>query len=110
MTFGLDPRTLSRMHGVFKAFPEVEEVVVYGSRAMGTYREGSDIDLTLIGKVLMPSHRSAIGLALDDLNLPYTIDLSLLDEIQSDSLRSHIARVGKCFYARTLDQLPIDRR
>jgi len=106
MNFGLDARTLSRVEAVFLTFPDVEEVVVYGSRAMGMSREGSDIDITLIGKNLSAAHRKALWLALDDLNLPYTIDLSLLSEIQSAPLRAHIERVGKCFYARDKQQSP----
>lgn len=61
MTFGLDPRTLSRMHGVFRAFPEVEEVMVYGSRAMGTYREGSDIDLNSLERPSLRAFGARLG-------------------------------------------------
>ena len=42
--FGLTARELSKMIDVIKAFPEVEEGAIFGSRALGTYKKGSDVD------------------------------------------------------------------
>ena len=65
------------MQEVFGKYPEVERVISYGSRAMGNYREGSDIDLTLIGEKVSDITRSKIWLDWDGLNTPYLIDLSV---------------------------------
>lgn len=46
MKFGLKDETIEHVHDVFSRFPQIEEVIIYGSRAKGTYRNGSDIDLT----------------------------------------------------------------
>ncbi|MCW0484384.1 nucleotidyltransferase domain-containing protein [Gaoshiqia sediminis] len=49
MKFGLSETTISLLCSVFENYPEIEEVIIYGSRAKGNYREGSDIDITLKG-------------------------------------------------------------
>lgn len=81
--------------------PKVSEAILYGSRAKGSYRPGSDIDLTLIGDELTHHDLLNIELALDDLLLPYKIDLSLHHQIDNPQLLDHIARIGKSFYKAT---------
>lgn len=100
MNHGLSDETVARIHGVLARFPDIERAILYGSRAKGNYKPGSDIDLTLCGSALGPDTRAAAACALDDLLLPYTIDLSLFDELRDPELRDHIARVGQVFYAR----------
>ncbi len=65
---------------------------------MGTYRNGSDIDLTIKGEAVTHSQLLRIENQLDDLLLPYTIDLSLLHRIDNNDLLDHIERVGVVFY------------
>jgi len=100
MKYGLTEDTIEKICGVYASFPEVEKVVLYGSRAKGNYKGGSDIDLTLYGTALTSDLRASIEEALDDLLLPYTIDLSLFDELENAELREHIERVGIVFYER----------
>ena len=71
---------------------------MYGSRAKGNYKPGSDIDLTLKGKELNLKLLNKISLELDDLLLPYTFDLSIYHHIKQPDLIDHIVRVGKVFY------------
>ena len=52
MRFGLTDETITKINTVFVKYSEIEEVVLYGSRAKGNYREGSDIDLTLKGDLV----------------------------------------------------------
>lgn len=99
MDYGLPPAAIVRIREVFARFPEVDKAVLYGSRAMGTYKNGSDIDLTLHGELSLP-HLAAVASELDDLLLPYTIDLSLFALLNNADLREHIGRVGKVFYER----------
>jgi len=61
---------------------------------------GSDIDLILYGKALTSDLRSIIASELDDLLLPYTIDLSIFAELDHAQLQEHIERVGVLFYER----------
>lgn len=100
MRFGLSEQTLQKIIAVFKGYPNLQKAVLYGSRAKGTYRPGSDIDITLLGGQV--SDRDYLNLIneLDDLNLPYTFDLSLYHHLQHEALRQHIDRVGVELYVR----------
>ncbi|WP_298273392.1 nucleotidyltransferase domain-containing protein [Geobacter sp.] len=98
--FGLKRSTIGKITGVFAAVPEVEEVILYGSRAKGNYRHGSDIDLTVKGKDLTLTLLLKIEGMLDDLLLPYKIDLSLFDSLDDPDLMDHIRRVGIVIYAK----------
>jgi len=98
MMFGLKITIIQAIQDVFKKHPEVEKAILYGSRANGNYRQGSDIDLTLVGKQLNLTSLQKIENELDDLLLPYKIDLSLLKQIKNKELLDHIERVGKVFF------------
>src|ERR1035441_8503082 len=89
MKYGLTKATIEKICAVFARFREIEKVVLYGSRAKGNFKPGSDIDLTLYGEALTADLRSAIASALDDLLLPYTIDLSVFDDLDHVKLREH---------------------
>ena len=102
LKYGLSDNVIERMSAVFSRWPGVEQVVLYGSRAKGAYRDGSDIDLTIIGDTLSQSHMLKIANELDELLLPYKIDLSLLRQIEDKALLEHIKRVGVVFYKRAL--------
>jgi type I restriction enzyme S subunit len=101
MKYGLTETTVESICTVFARFPEIEKAILYGSRAKGNFKTGSDIDLTLCGEALTSDLRSTIASALDDLLLPYTIDLSVFNELNHAKLREHIERVGVLFYERT---------
>jgi uncharacterized protein len=98
MRFGLNESVIARIHEVFRRFPEIQRAVIYGSRANGSFKTGSDIDLTLYGDELNADLLSTISITLDDLMLPYTFDLSIFDDLQHPELREHIERVGRTFY------------
>ncbi|UPU34782.1 nucleotidyltransferase domain-containing protein [Geomonas paludis] len=98
---GLKEATIEKICTVFSRYPEIEEVILYGSRAMGRYRNGSDIDLTMVGEGVTHALQLKIENELDDLLLPYKIDLSVLTAIDNAGLLAHIDRVGKVFYHRT---------
>jgi uncharacterized protein len=100
MKFGLSQSTLDRLTEVFKNFPEVESVVIYGSRAKGNYKPGSDIDLTLRGHSITQHQCNEIAESIDALLLPYSVDLSVLSTLNHAELEAHIARVGQDLYRR----------
>lgn len=93
----LPPRATARMRSVFAAHPAVESAILFGSRAKGNHKRASDIDLALTGPVDF-SELAKISWELDDLLLPWEIDLLQFDRIGNPDLRDHIARVGKVFY------------
>ncbi|MCD6587055.1 MAG: hypothetical protein B1H09_06130 [Gemmatimonadaceae bacterium 4484_173] len=97
--YGLSDDVIAEIVKVFRNFPVVEEVVLYGSRAMGNFRNGSDIDITLKGTGLDLHMLNRISLGLDHLMLPYTFDISIYDHIDNEELRSHIKRRGVVFYS-----------
>lgn len=98
-TCGLAPSTTRSIKKVFAEHPSVERVLLYGSRAKGNFRHASDIDLTILGDVAF-EELLRIQTELDDLLLPYKIDLSVLHDVTAAALREHIQRVGKTFYRR----------
>jgi predicted nucleotidyltransferase len=100
MTFGLKELVIEKINGVFRKYPEIEFAILYGSRAKGDYRGSSDIDLSLKGDQLSESILIRVSLELDDLLLPYLIDLSIRDHINNEELIKHIERVGKEFYVK----------
>lgn len=97
--FGLNEKTIQQINSVFGSFPEINKVILYGSRAKGNYRINSDIDLTIIGEISF-SQLLKIELLLDDLLLPYKIDLSNYKNIDNPELKNHINRVGIDFYSK----------
>jgi predicted nucleotidyltransferase len=100
MIFGLEKSVISAIQETFIKFPEVEKVIIYGSRAKGNYKKGSDIDLVLVGSGLNLTFSNKIENALDDLLLPYTFDISIYHHISNAELIDHIARVGRVFYEK----------
>lgn len=93
MQYGLSAQTLQKIRDVFMRYPQVEEVVLYGSRARGDYKNGSDIDLT---HTLV----SRIANDLDDQLLPYTIDLCIFKNIRNPEMVEQIERVGVALYKK----------
>ena len=98
LRFGLKESTIQQINAVFSCYPDIEKAVIYGSRAKGNYRNGSDIDITLFGENLTYEQLNRIETQLDNLLLIYTIDLSLFKYIDAPDLIEHIKRVGQVFY------------
>ena len=99
MSFGLSNEIITRIHSVFRKYPEIENATLYGSRAKGDYTPYSDIDLTFEGKNLSLNLIHQIAVDLDDLLLPYFFDLSIKEKITNPDLLDHIKRVGMEFYS-----------
>ncbi len=98
--YGLKEKHINAINSVFKKHAEIEEAILYGSRAKGNYRNGSDIDLTLKGEALNLSQLFKIETQLDDLLLPYKIDLSIFHKLENLDFVAHINRVGVSFYEK----------
>jgi predicted nucleotidyltransferase len=96
--YGLPTHTVASIKNVLGKYP-LDEVLIYGSRAMGTFKNGSDIDLVIKAPGLSTTDLFKIEAELDDLMLPYEIDLSLFHHIQNNDLKTHIERVGISFWS-----------
>ena len=101
--YGLRDIHISKIKSVFKQFSNIDKAIIYGSRAKGNFLNGSDIDLTLIGESIDLTELQKIENELDDLLLPYKIDLSLFHKIDNLELLNHIERVGIEFYKKMVD-------
>jgi len=100
MNAGLPDAALKKILEVLSGEEQVARVILYGSRAKGTFKAGSDIDLALEGQGLDLSVLSALETKLDDLLLPWKIDLAVIAEIDNGELLEHIERVGKTIFER----------
>lgn len=100
MKWGLSDNAISAINSIFKKFSVVEKAVLYGSRAKGNFRKGSDIDLTLFGNDLDSEILSKIRMEFDDSYLPYKFDVSIFSQLEDPEFIDHIKRVGVTFYEK----------
>jgi len=94
---GLAKHQIGAITKVLAVFPTVRAAAIYGSRASGRHTPGSDIDLVLFGDIDLET-RNTIYLALDNLMLPWDIDLTIYGEVENPQLRMHIDRAGREIY------------
>ncbi len=100
MEYGIKQQELESITQIFSSFPEVEKAILYGSRAKGTFKQNSDIDISLVGSKLTLGILNQISWQLDDLLMPYTFDLSNFHQIKNPALIEHIERIGKVIYEK----------
>lgn len=100
MRYGLKEDTIQKIQKVFTNFQEIEQAILFGSRARGKSKLGSDIDFALKGKDLNLFLLNKISLQLENLNTPYVFDLAIYHQIQNPDLLEHIQRVGIIFYSK----------
>lgn len=98
MKFGLSDSVIVELQGVFRRHKNISKVLIFGSRAKGNYREGSDIDLVAIGNNLDYNQIIKILTEIDDLELLYSVDLLDYSKIIGTPIGDHINRVGQVFY------------
>jgi len=96
--YGLKETYLQKLRQIFFKYADIDQAILYGFRAKGTYREGSDIDIALRGNKLTDSQLGRIEDELDMLLLPYKIDISLISAIDNEELLDHIKRKGRVLY------------
>jgi predicted nucleotidyltransferase len=100
MKYGLPERTLNTLDSIFRKYPGIREAVLYGSRAKGKFRTGSDIDLSLktVDNFTFTDLLNITG-DFDDSDIPYFVDVSIYDQLSNLELKAHIDRVGKVLYS-----------
>jgi len=82
MQYGLSDNDLLSIQSVLQHFPEVEQAILYGSRAKGNYKTGSDVDIALRGSGLNLSSLASIASQFDELPLPYKVDLLIYNRVK----------------------------
>ncbi len=98
MRFGLPDEVLPHLLAILSSNPKVKRVTLYGSRAKGNWRSGSDIDLCIDGDGLSLRELDEIDARIDDLPLPWKVDITVLQRIDNPDLIAHIERVGERLY------------
>ena len=98
MKYGLSDTVIAELQAVFGHHPNIEKVLIFGSRAKGNYRDGSDIDLAAIGNNLDYSQLLNILIEIDNLGLLYRVDLLDYQKHANTPIGEHIDRVGQVFY------------
>lgn len=98
MEFGLKDNEIKALRETLASIPEVEEAIIYGSRARGTNKSSSDIDITLKGSNLTYLQLALLDAKIDDLYLPYFVDLNLFSMLKNADLIESIEREGKVLY------------
>ena len=101
MKYGLLDRDLTHILDAVKSFPEISELVLFGSRAKGTQRNGSDVDLAIKGEAV--TYDTAVRLAYilnEEKPLPYFFDVVHYEAIAEPRLVEHIDRVGVVIYTK----------
>ncbi len=96
---GLSNITIQSLRHVFMRYPSIHKVIIYGSRAKGNFKPSSDIDLTLFTGETDLSFLFKVENEIDELLLPYKVDLSLYSSLDNENLKEHIKRVGIEFYS-----------
>mgnify|MGYP006302712279 CR=1 FL=1 len=98
MKFGLSDKVINALISVFEEFPVVKKAIIFGSRAAGDQKPGSDIDLALSGALNFETLMK-IKAKIEELNLPYNVDLHDYSKIKKLSLKNEIDESGRIFYA-----------
>jgi len=96
---GLSETELQTLRAVFARFPEVKEVILFGSRALGTHRPSSDIDLAIKGKDITLDTLAKLRYTLEEeTNLPYFFDVVIYDRVENEELKRVIDGGCKSLY------------
>ncbi len=98
--YGLNDELLTKIAAILSTNNRVDEALLFGSRAKGNFRTGSDIDIALKGTSLVSNDLLHLSIDLDELETPYQFDLVIYQRITEPALRDHIDRVGQLLYQR----------
>ncbi|QNI66399.1 nucleotidyltransferase domain-containing protein [Synechococcus sp. BMK-MC-1] len=101
---GIPQADSQRLLELIRSRSHVQKIVLYGSRALGRQRAGSDIDLCLEAPSMELGELLELGAALDDLLLPWQIDLQLRHLIAHEGLVAHIERAGQLLWERSSNE------
>ena len=101
MKYGLSEEQLAEICSIIGSYPQIEEAVIYGSRADGAYKEASDVDIAIKGKTADESLASKLKFFLEEETyLPFFFDVIAYDTIPSVELKKQIKTKGKTIYRK----------
>lgn len=100
MPYGLTDNEMQILHDLFAENEKIEQVLLYGSRAKGTYKLFSDVDITIVGKGLTRLDIDRLHAALDKSPIPYMFDIFLFDTSKNENLKENVSRGGVILYQK----------
>ncbi|CAG5011876.1 hypothetical protein DYBT9275_05044 [Dyadobacter sp. CECT 9275] len=99
--FGLKESDISDITQILNRYPGISRAYIFGSRAKGNYKSGSDVDIAVKGDDI--SYDTILNIAAylnEETLMPYHFDVLNYQTIQSSDLREHIDRTGIMFYQK----------
>lgn len=103
MIFGLKEFELNYIIDTIKKFEEIEKAVIFGSRAKGNFKPGSDVDISIYGEDITFDTISALHSMLEEKGpLPYFFDIVDYTHLKHMKLKEHIDRVGKVVFKKKI--------
>jgi predicted nucleotidyltransferase len=102
--FGISDKSLGMIRSVLEDFPNVEQGIIFGSRAMKNHKTGSDVDIAIQGDEVDWETTSKISGKLNEsLPLPYFFDVVDYTHLDNPELKEHIKKYGIVFYQKNLN-------
>lgn len=98
--FGLKESDIEILQKLGKEYSDIEQLIIFGSRAMGNYKPGSDVDLAIVGNISQQELLEIDGLLNDELPTPYFYDVLAVSELRNKALLEHIHQFGKVVYQK----------
>lgn len=98
--YGLKDEQWELVKHILQSNPKLDEAILFGSRAKGNFRPGSDVDIALKGRALQLEDILSLSNQLEDTYLPYIFDLALFHHIKDPDMIDHINRVGISIYKK----------
>lgn len=99
--FGLKQTDLDAVISILEKYSDIESAVIFGSRAKGNFKNGSDVDIAVKGKSLNFDLINQISYWLNEESLmPYKFDILNYHTIDNQDLLEHIDRAGIEFYSK----------
>ena len=98
MKYGLSAEIINQLQTVFQGYADIESVYMFGSRAAGTFRDGSDIDLAVIAPAMTDSTFTALWNEVDALPLVFKVDCIHFEQLENKVLKKKILEQGVQFY------------
>ncbi|HOV92518.1 MAG TPA: nucleotidyltransferase domain-containing protein [Candidatus Kapabacteria bacterium] len=103
MKFGLSDQQLETIIEIISSFPEITEAIIFGSRAIGTNRQGSDIDIAIKCNNSKFNKRGNLLSRFEESNLPFFVDIVDYNSITTNELKMQIDLYGVVFYNRKMN-------
>jgi predicted nucleotidyltransferase len=103
MRFGLKTENIKQISNIVSSFTEVQQAIIFGSRAMGNYKNGSDVDIALKGENITYEIVTQIKYQLnEETTMPYFFDVVDYDRLKNEDLKTHIDQFGKALFTKPL--------